>query len=160
VLNVSRLLFDIEGNGLRYGITRFWCGVVKDVDTGDMVRYTEGCGEGLICHLRSADSLIGHNIIGYDLPALWKLYGKWDSWPLITDTLLISRFLQPERAGGHGLEAWGTRLGFPKGDFHAWDKYTPEMLTYCENDVELNHKVLLQLEEEHGSTFQGFQVYK
>ena len=157
---MSRLLFDIEGNGLRYGITRFWCGVVKDVDTGVVTQYTEKYAENFINQIKGATCLIGHNIVGYDLPAIWKLYGKWDSWPLIADTLLISRFLQPERAGGHGLEPWGVRLGFPKGDYSDWSKYTPEMLTYCRQDVELNHKVLLALEEEHGSTFQGFQVYK
>ena len=157
---MSRLLFDIEGNGFRYGITRFWCAVVKDVDTGDAWKYREKEAPCFIEKIQSADCLIGHNIIGYDLPAIWKLYGKWDKWPLIADTLLISRFLRPERAGGHGLEAWGERLGFPKGDFHAFDKYTPEMLTYCQQDVEVNHRVLLALEEEHGSTFQGFQVYK
>ena len=157
---MSRLLFDIEGNGFRYGITRFWCGVIKDVDTGEVNSYTEKQAPAFLDKLKGADTLLGHNIIGYDLPALWKLYGKWESVPLIADTLIISRFLQPERLGGHGLGPWGERLGFPKGDFHAFDKYTPEMLIYCANDVEVNHKVLLQLEKEHGSTFQGYEVYK
>ena len=79
---------------------------------------------------------------------------------MIADTLLISRFLWPERAGGHGLGAWGERLGFPKGDYSDWSKYTPEMLAYCRQDVEVNHQVLLALEEEHGTPFEGYEVYK
>jgi len=46
----------------------------------------------------------------------------------------------PQRLyGRHSLEAWGYRLKCFKGDYGkmdgAWDVYTPEMLSYCEQDV-------------------------
>jgi len=37
---------------------------------------------------------------------------------------------------------------YAKIDFHEFDKYTPEMLTYCRQDVELNHRVYLALKAE------------
>jgi DNA polymerase-1 len=37
---------------------------------------------------------------------------------------------------------------YAKIDFHEFDKYTPEMLTYCRQDVELNHRVYCELKKE------------
>jgi len=39
------------------------------------------------------------------------------------------------------LEAWGQRLGCPKGEHNDWDNYSPEMVEYCEQDVRVNVKV-------------------
>ncbi len=45
--------------------------------------------------------------------------------------------------GRHSLKSYGVRLGFAKGDYGDnrtdWSTYEPEMLDYCEQDVELNH---------------------
>ena len=42
---------------------------------------------------------------------------------------------------GHGLEAWGLRLGNHKIDFNDFSVFTEDMLTYCIQDVNLNHDV-------------------
>jgi len=102
---------------------------------------------------------VGHNIIGFDLQALWKIKGKWSSVPKVLDTLVLSRFLWPERPWGHGLKAWGEHLGNYKGDFHEFDTYTQEMMDYCTQDVLLTRDVLYALEEECGFTLQGYSVY-
>ena len=166
---MNGLLFDIEANGLLQKTseipeaTTAWCTVTHDLYTGVVQSYPpDSIGES-IDSLRAAECLVGHNIIGYDLKLLWRLYGEWDTHPLILDTLVVSRALNPERKGGHSLAAWGERLGFPKGDFHEFDKYSPEMLTYCERDVELNVAVLRELgkemESQYGTTLQGYKVY-
>ena len=102
--------------------------------------------------LKAADKLIGHNIIGYDLPAIKKVTGFDLSNKKIVDTLVLSRLFKPTREGGHGLESWGYRLKFNKGDYgeqeDAWDEYRPEMLEYCKRDVELNTKVYMELRKE------------
>lgn len=158
---MSRLVFDIEGDGLLKTVTQIWCIVTQDADTGEVKRYPCACAAVMagIEALKNADCLIGHNIIAYDLKAIWKLHGEWEKVPLIVDTLVVSRGLWPERSDGHSLEAWGKRLGFPKIDFNDYTKYTEEMLAYCEQDVALNVKVLKALEEEHGATFTGYKVY-
>ena len=137
------LLFDIEANGL--DPTQIFCIVAIDIDTKDI--HSFGCpdiekGYEL---LQKADKLIGHNIIGYDIPALKKVADIDLSDKKIVDTLVLSRLFKPTREGGHGLESWGYRLNYAKGDYGqsegAWEAYSPEMLEYCRNDVLLNLKV-------------------
>ena len=155
------LIFDIEANGL--DPTQIFCIVAVDVDTQDV--YSFGCPdieEGYKL-LQSADKLIGHNIIGYDIPAVKKVADIDLSDKKIVDTLVLSRLFKPTREGGHGLESWGYRLGFKKGDYGqsegAWDAYTPEMLEYCRNDVLLNLKVYNALKfESKGFTAQSVRL--
>lgn len=156
---MSRILFDIEANGLLNTVDTLWCCVAKDLDTGITRRYSPLDWDEAVAYLQSADILYGHNIISYDLPAIWIVHGQWSSCPLIVDTLVCSQALWPERPGGHKLEAWGKRIGYHKAEQPSWDAYTKEMLEYCERDVEVNEKVLYKLEEEYGSTFPGYKVF-
>ena len=110
--------------------------------------------------LKQAELLIGHNIQGYDIPALEKVFGfKCDSE--LFDTLLCSRLIwtnrqeadykfkevPPKLIGKHSLAAWGYRLGLRKGDYaeeqgdKAFVEYTKELEDYCANDVEVTHKL-------------------
>ena len=74
--------------------------------------------------LAQADEIVCHNIVGYDL-VLWLKCGLIDSFTVgpdsingrkvkITDSLVLSRYINPDRIGGHGLEAWGERIGVAK----------------------------------------------
>lgn len=120
--------------------------------------------------LNSAESLIGHNIINYDMFIFRKLWGidytigEQVDIPdtvngrecFLDDTLVKSKLLNPDRRGGHSLESFGKRLAFYKGDYgkqeNAWDEFTPEMLAYCIQDVRLNtltHELLQREYDEH-----------
>ena len=58
----------------------------------------------------------------------------------VTDTLTLSRLLNPSIEGGHSLKAWGKRLRNHKIDFEVEDfdaGWTQEMQDYCIQDVEL-----------------------
>lgn len=156
---MSRILFDIEANGLLEEVDTLWCCVATDLDSGVTRRYSPLDWDAAVQYLYNADVLIGHNIVGYDLPAIWKVHGPCLLVPRVIDTLAVSRFLRPERYGGHSLAAWGKRLGFPKGDHSEWDRYSKEMLEYCEQDVKVNVKVLEELEKEYGSTFGGYTLF-
>lgn len=95
-----------------------------------------------------ADTLVGHNIIGYDLPAMSKLLGfNWDGD--IEDTLVMSRLSNPSREGGHSLANWGRIMNFPKGDYDDWENYSEEMKEYCIQDVEVTTRVYNQLTKEN-----------
>ncbi len=132
-----KMIFDIETDDLN--ATKIWCIVAKEVD-GKSYRFTPDEIEDGIKLLEQADTLIGHNIIGFDLPVLEKLYNFKYSGKVI-DTLVMSRLYNPVRENGHSLKTWGYRLGVPKQEQPEFDNYTPVMLNYCEQDVILNEAV-------------------
>jgi DNA polymerase-1 len=84
--------------------------------------------------------LIGHNIIGFDLPVLEKLYDFKFTGQVI-DTLVMSRLYNPVRENGHSLKTWGFRVNMYKKEQPEFTTYSPEMLEYCVGDVCLNEKV-------------------
>lgn len=153
---MTSLVFDIETDGLLDTVTKVHCIVTKDVETKEIRRfYGETILEGLK-YLSSAACLIGHNIQGYDLPALAKLYG-FTYAGLVRDTLLCTQLiwsdikdkdfvqwkagkLPGQLIGRHSLKAWGFRLGVLKADFGEttdWKEFSTEMLEYCVQDVEV-----------------------
>ena len=142
---MTRLIFDIETNGL--APTKVWCIITKDIDTGIISSYVEGQWPTFNTAIAQAQEVIGHNIIGYDIPACEKLLGTDFSKPKITDTLVMSRLANPQREA-HSLGHWGEKLGYPKGDYSDWTQYTPEMLTYCKQDVNVNEQVYKALLKE------------
>lgn len=147
---MSNLVFDIEADGLTP--TKIHCIVAMDVDTKDVFTFDNTQLDEGYNMLQTATKLIGHNIIGYDIPVVERIADIKLSDKKVVDTLVLSRLFKPTREGNHGLEGWGYRLGFTKGDFgeqeEAWEYYTPEMLEYCKRDVLLNHKVYNALKVE------------
>ncbi|AGH32148.1 DNA polymerase I [Vibrio phage 11895-B1] len=142
---------------------------VIDEKTGKVLPYRHFQLDDFKRVLKSADSLIGHNIINYDLFILKKYWGidytvgeeegtkdtVGGRECFIDDTLVKSKLLNPDRRGGHSLENFGKLLGFAKGSYgkqpNAWDKFSVEMLAYCIDDVRLNTKVHEYLNREWGT---------
>ena len=98
---MTRLVFDIETDDLI--ATKIWCLVAKDIDDGKVYTYgpdeiDKGCE--LLCE---ADELIGHNIIGFDLPVIRDLtrFKTLGSGQKITDTLVLCRLFDQTRDSGH-----------------------------------------------------------
>jgi DNA polymerase-1 len=92
--------------------------------------------------LSTADILIGHNIAGYDLPVLKKLY-YWQrrKGVAIVDTWILSLLVRYKRDHLHGLGGWGVHFGQPKVENELWDAYSPVIRERCEGDVALNVRV-------------------
>jgi DNA polymerase-1 len=141
---MTTLVFDIEADAI--DATKIWCVVAMDTTTGKITSFgPDQVAEG-IKYLEGANKLVGHNIIGYDIPVIKRLHGvDLEQGRKIVDTLVVSRLLNPTREGGHGLEAWGYRLKSHKIEHQEFDRFTPEMLKYCEQDVNLNLKVFRHL---------------
>ena len=135
---MTRLIFDIETNGL--APTKVWCIVTKDIDTGVISSYVEGQWATFNKAIAQAKEVIGHNIIGYDIPACERLLGTDFSKAKVTDTLVMSRLANPQREA-HSLAYWGEQLGYPKGTYDDWSRYTVEMREYCKQDVTVNEQV-------------------
>ena len=152
------LYFDIETNGLEdftllEDLETVHCMSIFNPVKDQMITFHgDGIPQGLVM-LNQADTIVGHNVLGFDIPALQKLY-NWTPNCRILDTLVTCRAVHSDvRAadmkrskfpkelwGSHSLKAWGERLGgMFKMDFGqqegAFDEYTEEMKKYCERDV-------------------------
>ena len=139
-------IFDIETDGL--DAQKIWCISALDVDTEEQHSFGPSeLSEGFDLLLK-ADKLIGHNIIGFDIPVINKLTGLNLMDKELVDTLVLSRLFNPVREGNHGLERWGYALGSPKIEFDKYDRFSLEMLEYCEQDVYLNYQVYKALKKE------------
>ncbi len=160
----TQLLFDLESTGLLRQGSHIHCLVMRD-DINDNTLVFDHRPEQSIIQgvkkLEMADVLIGHNIIGYDIPLIKEQYPDFEPKGQAIDTLVLSRLFYPhiqdrdyERRpdgmpqrlyGKHSLEAWGYRLKCFKGDFGKhdgnWAVYTPEMLDYCIQDTEVTLKL-------------------
>jgi DNA polymerase I-like protein with 3'-5' exonuclease and polymerase domains len=150
-----RAAFDIEANGL-HDATKVHCIVIADLDGDRIDQYGPDQIPAALEHLFRAAYLAGHNICGFDLPLLRRLY-DWQPRPssTIVDTMVAARLILPnlddldDKATGMGnpkmgklrgrysIEAWGMRLHIPKvgTDITDWSKWTPEMQERCVADV-------------------------
>jgi len=147
---MSSLVFDVETDGL--DATKIWCLSTCDTNTEELNSYYGNTLQEGLSKLQEADKLIGHNIIGFDIPVIHRLTGIDLSTKPLVDTLVLSRLFNPVREGNHGLESWGFRLKFPKIEFDDYGHFSQEMVTYCERDVLLNKRVYDALSKEK----QGF----
>ena len=144
------VFFDIEANGFLPEATKVWCIVVYDTDTKQWHEYRQDSDiQGLCRQLLMEDTVIGHNLIGYDLPLLRKLYDfEYEVQNWAEDTMIMSSLFNPDREGGHSLGSWGQRLGYPKGDQPDFSVWSEEMMTYCKRDVEVTIKTYERLQHE------------
>ena len=162
-----RLVFDIETDGFLRKLTTVHCLVAKDLDSQEVFRFDDSGRHGSVSSgltfLMEAKELWGHNILGFDVPAIQSIYPFFQPWNCkLYDTLILSRLfftdmldrdLRSKPAnmpgnlyGRHSLESWGYRLGVLKSEYgkqlHGdWAVYTPEMLEYCSQDVEANYPI-------------------
>jgi DNA polymerase I len=176
------LLYDIETDGLLHEVSLVHCLVLADTSTGIIEAYHDseefqprhGSIADGIKRLEQADTVAGHNVIGYDNKVLakLKLSSKFTS-KNSCDTLVGSRLVYSDRKerdyglakvtddptdpkhfpkrciGAHTLESWGYRLGEHKGNYTGgWEKFSQEMLDYCIQDVRLNLKLLPVLRDQ------------
>lgn len=164
------IVFDIESDGLLDEMTVVHCINAKDRSTGKVYSFNEGkyadgspaprdgnIQDGLNL-LANAPSLAGQNIIGFDIPAIRKLYPLWSPPTALLDTQVAAsvifttlkdldfarlaqgrlprEFQSKGLVGRQSLEAWGYRLGEYKGDFKGpWKDFTPEMDAYGRQDI-------------------------
>ena len=143
----KKVIFDIETEGLEGNIIH--CIVAKVVGGETFLFTPDNLQEGVDL-IESADVLIGHNIIGFDIPVLKKHFDL-NLTNHIEDTLVVSRLVNPVLTGGHSLENWGYILYPNAADKRkaqqpdSWEEYTEEMGKYCIQDVELNADVYFKL---------------
>lgn len=160
----NTLVFDLESNGLLNDVTKIHCLVIYEQETGETIAYNdEGNAEPItrgVQRLEDADVIVGHNVIGYDIPCLRKIYSWFAPTAMVVDTLLLSRLYHTDMLnidqtrkfkqmplqlyGRHSLESYGYRLGEYKGSFGKdtdWQEWSQEMQDYCVQDVNVTRKL-------------------
>ena len=158
------LIFDLETNGLLKDVSTIHCLAIHDLDNKETYTFNDTGKEEPVIRgiqlLADADAIIGHNIIGYDIPVIRKLYGWFDIPGVVIDTLLLSRLYHSDMMkldkkhnwkhmplklyGRHSLESYGYRLGEFKGSFGSttdWKEWSQEMEDYCIQDVVVTTKL-------------------
>lgn len=135
------LVADTETNGLKPSI--IWVLGILDYETNEYTSYTgDDVPIGLL-RLIEADVIVGHNWRGYDQPHITRLTEGLIQVPneKIVDTLELSRKMVKMK--NHGLESWGELFGLPKtkNTIPDFDRFWPEMVPYCQRDVEITKKV-------------------
>ena len=153
----SWLIFDLESDGLYDAVSKIHCLVIYDIQSGRTFSYGPDAINNAIAHLDSADVLIGHNILFYDIPVLKKLHGT-NFKARVIDTLICTRLIWPKETlydlddeqyqevppklkGSASLKAWGYRLADQKIEFQDFTEYSQEMLDYCIQDVRVTEKL-------------------
>ena len=172
---MGAIVFDLETNGLLNEATRIHClaihwGEDDRTESFNDEKYSESPKElpmggnysitTALSYLETADFLVGHNIVGFDIPIIKRLYPWFNPRGTIVDTLLLSRLYHPnlldidkvhnwkhmplQLYGRHSLEAYGYRLGEYKVNFGKttdWKEWSQEMQDYCEQDVIVTTKL-------------------
>ena len=144
-----KAFFDIETDGLEATRVHCICAML-DNDETTVYNFIGGEANGLFrkwLASENVDTLIGHNIINFDVPILRRITGMDWSFNL-RDTLVLSRLYNPSLDGGHSLRAWGERLGNYKDDYQdGWEEYSHKMLEYCQQDVRVTKDLYNKLKD-------------
>lgn len=162
----KNVVWDIEGDDLLDNMTTVWTLVAYDLDTQTELAFSDYDnslpGMDDACDLLyNTEHHIGHNIFGYDIPAMMKIHG----WELrddqkVTDTWILSLLNCYKRTHNHGLKGWGEHLENSKIEYSDWSHYNKEMLRYCKQDVRLNVKVYEHLFKEASALIARNPMYK
>lgn len=166
---MARYAADIETDGLLPELTQVHCAVLVDLDTGAVHDFADQPGhrgiDEFLQMARDAELLVFHNAIGFDIPALQKVYPGWLPKGQVLDTVILSRMAYPDIAkhdaalraekpsslpghlvGQHSLRAWGHRLGDHKDEYTGgWERWSPAMHSYMIQDGRLGARVYRHL---------------
>ena len=141
-------IVDIETDGFKNEATQIHCIVAKCPKTNTIKHWVQEECKDFKDWSKNIDTFVMHNGLSFDAPLLNKFTGSSIESNQIRDTLIESQLFNPIREEGHGLNAWGKKLRFEKGDMDSFKTYSPDMLTYCTQDVNLTHKVMNELDKE------------
>lgn len=164
------LTFDIESDGLLETATKVHCMAIYDgVNMHSFAPHNIEVGVKMLQDaLDNEEVICGHNIIGFDIPCLEKLYSELfhvsrEQRKYVVDTLVMARLiygnikdidyslfrkgkLPGKLIGAQSLKAWGYRLGELKGTYaeeteDAWGTFNEDMLEYNKQDVVVTKKL-------------------
>lgn len=142
-----KVVIDIEANALE-NPDKIWCIVCKDIDKGEYHVFREvhsGTAEArrFLSFAENVSLFIGHNLLGYDWPALFNILGLDIDIRRACDTLILSKLIDYPRQS-HSVEGYGAEFGLEKIEFSDFSKWSQSLEDYCRRDVDITHKIYLK----------------
>lgn len=141
-----KLIVDVEADDIEKP-QNIWCIVAKEVDTEKehILRHPIAKGQPLtewyVNKYLRGNTLIGHHIIGYDVPVLNSILGAGIDYRNCIDTLVASRLVHGTR-DEHSLESWGPEVGVEKQhskvDQSFFQQWSQELEDRCVSDARIN----------------------
>jgi len=143
-------VFDIETDGLLDELTKIH--VLSWSTDGKEVHHTHDYDE-MRKFFAETETLVGHNIIRFDLPAVENVLGIKVKSRLV-DTLALSWYLNHQRQR-HGLAGYGEEYGVPKPVVNDWNNLKPEDYAHrCDEDVKINSRLWRDLDTKLNKLYQ------
>lgn len=166
-MKLKTAIFDLETDGLLPTVSKIHVLGIREFETKRTLVFRNNGVENTIEKglelLEKADTIVGHNILHYDLPVIEKVARQLNLEGIIRDTLVMSRLIfadEKERdygrfaagripgnlIGSHSLDAWGWRLNKRKGDYKKemeakgldpWAEWNQDMEDYCIADLDV-----------------------
>lgn len=165
---MSAFVFDIEADGYLDNLTKIHCVVVCDTVEGVIAAYHDaplypchGSLEEGLNLLATSDCIIGHNIAGFDVPAIQKVEPELPILdPFLIDTQKLCEILFPE-VKKQSIENWISILKLPDNKIPIKDfsVLSQALLDRCVGDVKNNYALYKYLvrhkreQEEDGTSF-------
>ena len=147
------IVWDLESNGLNPD--KVHCIVMQELGTDNVYEITDNFRDNFLKAVREGYTYVAHNGLGFDYEVLKMLFGiEYTVAPDTIngvavqhiDTLALSRELNPDRIGGHGLAAWQERVTGHKPEVQDWEDQPLEVyLNRCREDVNLTGNVFIEL---------------
>jgi hypothetical protein len=144
-------VFDFEGDG--FYPTKIWCVTFYSINEDRLFTLTNY--DEIRKVFLESDTLIGHNIIRFDIPHLERLLGISLEQKFIVDTLGLSWYLYHDNHLS-GLEFWAKEFsGREKVQIKDWHNLPlEEYIKRCEEDVRINTQLWTKFQREL------FQIYE
>lgn len=109
-----------------------------------------------------ATAIVGHNLQGFDIPVMSRVWGTDTRAVEVIDTLVLARMVDPDHPGGHQLDTLSAsylgRRKMPSPDF---SKLSAEMIEYAMNDVNIGAELaraLMKKAADDGFSVRSIQI--
>lgn len=166
-LNKKVFVVDIETDGLLPTLTKLHVLSIGWKNKGKWSIKSTNKEEDINKIFSNSDNtIVGHYFLGFDIHAIKKLFPSISIKATIIDTLPLSWYLYNERIS-HGLDSWGTSLGFEKIKIsnEQWENLSYELAEErCVGDVNINillwEKILKLLRELYSTDAEIISVIK